>query len=52
MDLIRSLEFDYYAIRAANPDWDKSLVEYLRSKGISEEEITEHYPDEEKEIQD
>ena len=33
-DLIRQLTFEYHGTVAANPNWDKTLDEFLRDRGI------------------
>ena len=39
---ICNLEFQYYAILAANPDWDVTLWEYLIARGIAPDDIWEY----------
>lgn len=38
-DLIRNLEHEYHAIRAANPTWEKSLWDFLVEKGCDPDDI-------------
>jgi hypothetical protein len=35
-ELVQQLEFEYYAILAANPDWEASLEEFLRERGVEQ----------------
>ncbi len=39
--LLRNLEFEYYSILAANPQWETSLRDFLVSRGFSEREALE-----------
>jgi len=39
-ELIRQLEFEYHAIRAANPNWHMSCYDFLTSRGIPEKYIS------------
>jgi hypothetical protein len=39
-DLARQLEFEYHSIVAANPSWDKTLREFLHSRGLSYKWLT------------
>lgn len=41
-DLIRALEREYHGIAAANPDWKKTLAQFLEERGLSRDEIWEH----------
>lgn len=43
-ELIDLLEFEYYAILAANPTWNKSLAQFLRSRKVSREDIWDNRP--------
>ena len=43
-DLIRNLEFEYWAICAANPDWDKSLYDFLLDRNVTAQDIWEYSP--------
>ena len=43
-DLIRNLEFEYHGIRAANPDWDKSLWDFLIERGVEPDDIWGYSP--------
>lgn len=38
-EMVRHLEFEYYGISAANPDWDMSLRDFLISRGLTEKII-------------
>ena len=40
-ELVKVLEFEYYSIMAANPDWESTFVEFLVSRGFSEKEALE-----------
>ena len=42
--LIRQLEFEYYAIQAANPDWEASLYDFLKQRGIADDDIADYSP--------
>jgi len=44
-ELCRLLEFEYWGIREANPEWDKSLATFLRERGLSRSQIWEELPD-------
>lgn len=44
-DTINTLEFQYYSLVAANPDWDESLFDYLLDMGITPDDLANHYPD-------
>ena len=35
-ELVEQLEFEYYATLAANPNWDKSLEEFLQERGVKQ----------------
>ena len=37
-DLIQALIFEYYGIRAANPNWQKTLAQFLISRGVGAED--------------
>ena len=43
-DLWRNLEFEYYSIQAANPDWEMSLGQFMRSRHLSRDQIWELSP--------
>lgn len=43
-DLIKHLEFEYHSIQAANPEWNVSLWDFLKSRKVKEEDIIEHFP--------
>ena len=44
-ELIRRLEHSFWSIVEANPDWDGSLVQYLRDNGIKDDDIYAAVPD-------
>ena len=35
-EIVHQLEFEYYATLAANPNWDKSLEEFLQERGVEQ----------------
>jgi hypothetical protein len=41
---MRDLEFQYHATKAANPDWTKSLWDYLIGLGCTADDIWEYSP--------
>jgi lipocalin len=41
-NLIRNLEHEYCAILEANPDWNKTLAQFLLGQGMSKDDIWEH----------
>lgn len=43
-ELVECLELEYYSSLAANPHWDKTLVEFLQERGVSDDDIWEHCP--------
>lgn len=43
-DIMRQLELEYYAIKAAAPEWQKSLWEFLRSRRCSSDDIWTYSP--------
>jgi len=38
-ELFRHLSIEYWGIREANPDWDKSLAQFLIDRGMSQDDI-------------
>ena len=38
-DILKNLEFEFYAILAANPTWEKSLADFLISRHIKTEVV-------------
>lgn len=38
-DLIGTLEFEFYGILAATPDWDTSLWDFLIERGVEPDDI-------------
>lgn len=44
-DLINALKFEYHSIQAANPNWDKSLWDFLVERKVEPDVIWEHCPD-------
>ena len=45
-ELIRHLEHEYWSILAANPEWDKSLVQFLLDKRVAADDIYAAFPEE------
>lgn len=43
-DLIRNLILQYYSILTTNPTWSKGLYDYLKERGITDDEMWEHCP--------
>ena len=44
-ELIDNLDFEYYAIGAANPDWKMNEWDFLISRGVSPDDIWEYSPE-------
>ena len=44
-ELLKQLEFEYWGIVKANPDWDVSLWDFLISKGFTAGEIYDYNED-------
>lgn len=44
-ELIRRLEFEYWGIQAANPDWNMTLYDFLQSRGVADEDIQDYSPE-------
>lgn len=45
-NLIQNLEHQYHSMRAANPEWDRSLVQYLLGVGMTTDCVWTYYPEE------
>lgn len=43
-NLIKNLEFEYHATAAANPNWEKTLWDFLIERGIAPDDIWEYSP--------
>jgi hypothetical protein len=44
VDLIRNLEFEYFSICAANPNWSMPLWDFLILRGVTPSDIWEYSP--------
>lgn len=43
-DLIHNLEQKYHSLKAANPDWEMTLWDFLISRKVHPDDIWEHLP--------
>lgn len=50
-ELLNQLGWEYYGIQANNPSWNKTLVEFLQERGVSDDDIWESYPEEAEEAE-
>ena len=44
-ELIRHLEHEWHGIREANPEWNKSLVQFLQDRKIADDDIYAAFPE-------